>query len=138
MTCLSHTEWVDVYKKLVHWEMELSTSDTGGMEDILLMQKSDANNLFGKFIERNYRERLNGKDPNAPLLSHTVFRQKVAPKIRTDKALFLLVIDNLRFDQWRILQRFLNDRFKTDEEALYYSICAHGHPIFRGMRCLRA
>lgn len=119
---LSHTEWVDVYKKLVHWEMELSTSDTGGMEDILLMQKSDANNLFGKFIERNYRGWLNGKDPNAPLLSHTVFRQKVAPKIRTDKALFLLVIDNLRFDQWRILQRFLNGRFKTDEEALYYSI----------------
>jgi len=119
---LSHTEWVDVYKKLVHWEMELSGSDTGGMEDILLMQKSDANNMFGKFIERNYKGWLSGKDPDAPLLSHTLFRQKVAPKIRTDKALFLLVVDNLRFDQWRILQRFLNTKFRTEEEALYYSI----------------
>lgn len=119
---LSHTEWVDVYKKLVHWEMELSTSETGGMEDILLMQKSDANNLFGKFVERHYRNWLNGKDPDAPLLSHTLFRQKVAPKIKSDKALFFIVIDNLRFDQWRILQRFLNDKFKTEEEGLYYSI----------------
>lgn len=119
---LSHAEWVDVYKKLVHWEMELSSSNTGGMEDILLMQKSEANNLFGKFVERNYRGWLSGKDTDAPLLSHTLFRQKVAPKIRTDKALFLLVIDNLRFDQWRVLQHFLNDRFKTDEEQLYYSI----------------
>lgn len=119
---LSHTEWADVYKKLVHWEMELSNSDTGGMEDILLMQKSEANNLFGKYVERHYKNWLNGKDPDAPLLSHTVFRQKVAPKIRTDRALFLLVIDNLRFDQWRVLQRFLSEKFKTDEEALYYSI----------------
>lgn len=119
---LSQAEWVDVYKKLVHWEMELSTSDTGGMEDILLTQKQDANNLFGKFVERNYKNWLNGKDTDAPLLSHTLFRQKVAPKIRTDKALFFVVIDNLRFDQWRVLQRFLNDKFKTEEEALYYSI----------------
>lgn len=119
---LSHTEWADVYKKLVHWEMELSGTDTGGMNDILLMQKSDANNLFGKFVERNYRSWLNGKDPDAPLLSHTLFRQKVAPKIRTDKALFMVVVDNLRFDQWRILQTFLNEKFKTEEEGLYYSI----------------
>ncbi|MCP2839688.1 hypothetical protein NK952_24105, partial [Salmonella enterica subsp. enterica serovar Typhimurium] len=83
---------------------ELSGTDTGGMEDILLMQKSDANNLFGKFVERNYRNWLSGKDTDTPLLSHTLFRQKVAPKIRTDKALFLIVIDNLRFDQWRVLQ----------------------------------
>lgn len=119
---LSHTEWADVYKKLVHWEMELSGTDTGGMNDILLMQKSDANNLFGKFVERHYRNWLNGKDPDAPLLSHTLFRQKVAPKIRTDKALFMVVVDNLRFDQWRILQSFLNEKFKTEEEGLYYSI----------------
>jgi len=119
---LSHEEWTDVYKKLVHWEMELAQSNTGGMEDILLMQKSDANNLFGRFVENNYKNWLNGKDPNPPLLSHTLFRNKVAPKIRTDKALFMVVIDNLRFDQWRILESKLNTNFKTEEEGLYYSI----------------
>lgn len=119
---LSHEDWTEVYKKLVHWEMELSGSETGGMEEILLTQKADANNLFGRFIENNYRNWLNGKDPNPPLLSHTLFRQKVAPKIRTDKPLFLIVIDNLRFDQWRVLQSMLNSKFKTDEEQLYYSI----------------
>jgi CheY-like chemotaxis protein len=119
---LSHEEWTEIYKKLVYWEMELSGSDTGGMEEILLTQKADANNLFGRFIENNYRNWLNGKDPNPPLLSHTLFRHKVAPKIRADKPLFLILIDNLRFDQWRVLQSMLNSKFKTEEEQLYYSI----------------
>lgn len=119
---LSHEEWTEVYKKLVHWEMELSGTDTGGMEEILLTQKAEANHLFGRFIEKNYRSWLNGKDPNPPLLSHTLFRQKVAPKIRTDKPLFLVVIDNLRFDQWRVLEKFLNPKFKVEEEGIYYSI----------------
>ncbi len=119
---LSHEEWSDVYKKLVHWEMELSGTDTGGMQEILLTQKSEANNLFGRFVENNYRSWLNGKNPNPPLLSHTLFRQKVAPKIRTDRPLFLIVIDNLRFDQWRVLEKFLNQKFKTEEEGIYYSI----------------
>lgn len=119
---LSHEEWSEVYKKLVHWEMELSGTETGGMEEILLTQKAEANHLFGRFIEKNYRSWLNGKDPNPPLLSHTLFRQKVAPKIRTDKPLFLVVIDNLRFDQWRVLEKFLNPKFKVEEEGIYYSI----------------
>jgi DNA-binding response OmpR family regulator len=119
---LSHEEWTDVYKKLVHWEMELSGTETGGMEDILLTQKAEANNLFGRFIEKNYRNWLNGKDPNPPLLSHTLFRQKVAPKIRTDKALFLIVVDNLRFDQWRVLEKFISPKFKVEEEHIYFSI----------------
>jgi DNA-binding response OmpR family regulator len=119
---LSHEEWTDVYKKLVHWEMELSGTETGGMEEILLTQKAEANNLFGRFIEKNYRNWLNGKDPNPPLLSHTLFRQKVAPKIRTDKALFLIVVDNLRFDQWRVLEKFLSPKFKVEEEHIYFSI----------------
>jgi DNA-binding response OmpR family regulator len=119
---LSHEEWTDVYKKLVHWEMELSGTETGGMQEILLTQKAEANHLFGRFIEKNYRSWLNGKDSNPPLLSHTLFRQKVAPKIRTDKPLFLIVVDNLRFDQWRVLEKFLNPKFKVEEENIYYSI----------------
>lgn len=119
---LSHQEWTEVYRKLVYWEMELNLSDTGGMEDILLMQKSEANNLFGKFIEKNYRDWLNGKDKNPPLLSHTLLKNKVMNTLPANKSVFLIVIDNLRFDQWKVIQPMLSEKFRTDSEEIYYSI----------------
>jgi DNA-binding response OmpR family regulator len=119
---LSHREWIDVYKKLVYWEMELNETDTGGMEEVLSMQKSEANNQFCKFIERNYKNWFNGKDANPPQLSHTLFKNKVLPSITGTKPLYFIVIDNLRFDQWKTIQPRLNEKFKVVSEDLFYSI----------------
>lgn len=119
---LSWTEWVDVYKKLVYWELELDKSKDESMMEILKMQKAEANKLYGKFIENNYIGWLNGKSQNPPLFSHTIFKAKVAPLLEKDETTFVVLIDNLRYDQWKIIQPIISDYFKVETEDLYSSI----------------
>ena len=119
---LSWAEWVDVYKKLVYWELELDKSKDESMMEILKMQKAEANKLYGKFIENNYIGWLNGKSQNPPLFSHTIFKAKVAPLLEKDETIFVVLIDNLRYDQWKIIQPIISDYFKVDSEDLYSSI----------------
>ncbi|OFY84884.1 MAG: two-component system response regulator [Bacteroidetes bacterium RIFCSPLOWO2_12_FULL_35_15] len=119
---LSWTEWVDVYKKLVYWELELDKSKDESMMEILKMQKAEANKLYGKFVENNYIGWLNGKSQNPPLFSHTIFKAKVAPLLEKDETTFVVLIDNLRYDQWKIIQPIISDYFKVESEDLYSSI----------------
>ncbi len=119
---LSWKEWSEVYKKLVYWELELDNSKDESMMEILKMQKSEANKLFGKFIENNYIGWLNGKTQNPPLFSHTVFKAKVAPMLDKEETTFVVLIDNLRYDQWKIIQPIVAEYFKVDDEDLYNSI----------------
>jgi len=119
---LSWNEWVDVYKKLVYWEIELDKSKDESMMEILKMQKSEANKLFCKFVENNYLSMINGKSPNPPLFSHTVVKAKVAPMMDKSDNVFLILIDNLRYDQWKIIQPIISEYFTVDEESVYSSI----------------
>lgn len=119
---LGWPEWQEVYKKLVYWELELERSKDESMFEILKMQKSEANKLFGKFIENNYIGWLNGKNPNPPMFSHTIFKQRVAPMLDKDETTFVVLIDNLRYDQWKIIQPIIADYFRIDQEELYCSI----------------
>ncbi|MEO6882825.1 MAG: PglZ domain-containing protein [Bacteroidia bacterium] len=119
---LSLKEWEEVYKKLIYWELELDKSNDESMAEILKMQKTEANKLFGKFIEKNYLNWLNGKSTETPLLSHTLLKNKLAPMLEKDDCVFLILIDNLRYDQWKLLQPILNDYFRTDTEEIFFSI----------------
>lgn len=119
---LSWQEWTDVYKKLVYWEIELEGTQDPGMYDILTMQKAEANQLFGKFVETNYLKWLKNPE-SAPLLSHTLIKQKVFPVIeQSEDPVFFLLIDNLRYDQWKVLQPIILEYFKMIEEDIYCSI----------------
>ncbi|MDA3821145.1 MAG: response regulator, partial [Bacteroidales bacterium] len=53
-------EWVEVYKKLIFWEQELVGSDETGLNEILVMQWTEANNGFTRFIKSNYKEWFTG------------------------------------------------------------------------------
>lgn len=112
-------EWQDMYKKLVHWELQLGSSNDEGMKEILNMQKSEANELFSKFVEKNYLNWINGVE-DAPVMSHNLIQKKILPFIK--KKSFLIVIDNLRFDQWRVLRPLLTEKFTLEDEDVYYSI----------------
>ncbi len=116
----SHEEWVDLYKKLVHWEIELESISDPGMTEILESQKNEANSQFFKFIEKNYEGWFHGEDK--PLLSHNLFKELVAPEISKDQGTLLLVIDNLRYDQLRVLEPIINDYYKKEKENSFYSI----------------
>ncbi len=119
---LNWNEWVEVYKKLVYWELELDNSKDTSMMEVLKMQKEEANKLFCKFIENNYIPWLNGKNPTPPLFSHTIFKNKVAPLLDKPETTFLVLIDNLRFDQWKVILPIVTEYFKIETEDLYSSI----------------
>ena len=120
MSVNSYEEWIDLYKKLVHWELELENINDSGMLEILESQKSEANNLFYKFIKKNYQEYLTSSD--SPTFSHTLFNDYIVPNLFQENGVLWVVIDNLRYDQYRMLEPFINNYYKKEEEYSYYSI----------------
>lgn len=119
---LTHDEWLEVYKKLIYWELKLGQSSDDGMNQILKMQKDEANQVFSRFVERNYIDWTQGKTQSRPVQSHNVIKEKVFPLMNEEKPLFVVLIDNLRFDQWKVLQPILEEYFRVDKEEIYYSI----------------
>lgn len=118
--CRSFDDWKEVYKKLVRWELELSSADSSMME-MLRMQKEEANNGFGKFIQKHYLDWIEKKTDDRPQISPEIFKSKIFPSIDKGNKVFLIVIDNFRYDQWRVLSEEIGDMFDIDEN-LYMSI----------------
>ena len=118
----SFEDWVEMYKRLIFWELELENIEFQSMIEILESQKLEANSQFGKFIERNYEDWFsNTKDK--PVLSHEIFGELVAPEIRKkEKPILFIVIDNLRYDQWKAFESIVNNHYKLEKEVSYYSI----------------
>lgn len=119
---LTYNEWIDTYRKLVFWELELSESGDSAMDEVLSMQKNDANIAFFRFIKENYLGWFNRPIGERPLLSHDIFRHKVFPVLDQGQKVFVLVVDNLRYDQWRVFSKVISDSYRVEEEDLYYSI----------------
>ncbi|MET7029245.1 T9SS response regulator signal transducer PorX [Sediminicola luteus] len=115
----SYEEWAELYKKLIYWELRLEEIEDSGMFEILESQKTEANAQFCKFMEKNYEDWYQGGD--APVMSHTLFKELVKPELKDNKTL-LVVIDNLRYDQWLAFEDTLNTFYKKKKETPYYSI----------------
>lgn len=120
---LSFEEWTEIYKKIVRWELELEKSTDESIKQILTLQKEEANNGFARFIERNYVNWIRGKSDYKPVLSHTLVRDKILPRLTaSENPLFVVLIDNLRFDQWKAIQPLIEQYFRVDEDGIYCSI----------------
>src|SRR6186713_699003 len=76
-----YNEWMDIYKKLVYWELEMKKSDSPEMQEVFQTQKSEANTEFFKFISRNYASWVGPKSTNGPVMSHSLFKFKVLPHV---------------------------------------------------------
>ena len=129
MDCRTWQDWTDIYKRLVRWELELSATDSQ-MTEMLQMQKQEANRGFAKYIKKNYLEWLEvrGKTNLSPLTSHPspllspdVFKTNIFPLLNAGEKVFLIVLDNFRYDQWKMLEREIGDLFEIDEDV-YCSI----------------
>ena len=118
---LSADEWIELYRKLVYWDLELSHTEDENIHDIFASQKKEANQLFCKFYENNYIDWINGAD-DKPIMSPTIFREKLFPLLQEDRPTFLIVIDNFRYDQWKYLQPAIEQYFRTDQDNIFYSI----------------
>ena len=115
----SHEAWAELYKKLIYWELQLEQIEDSGMFEILESQKVEANSQFAKFVEKNYKGWFKDGDP--PIMSHTLFQKKILPELKDQKTL-LVVIDNLRYDQWLSFEKILGPHYKKKRECAYYSI----------------
>ncbi len=117
-----YNEWMDIYRKLVYWELEMEKSDSPEMQEILQNQKSEANTEFFKFVSRNYTGWVNPKSTDGPVMSHSLMKFKVLPHLEKGTPLFFILIDNLRFDQWKAIQPIFSESFRITEEDSFYSI----------------
>ena len=116
----SYQNWINHFEKLVYWELELESLEDPSMFEIFESQKIESNSLFGKFVERNYLDWIGGN--NGPIMSHDLFTKLVLPKLKEFKPTILLVIDNLRLDQWHIIREELNTIYSIESELKYFSI----------------
>lgn len=118
----TYKNWTNVYRKLVYWEMELSNSDDKAMDEVLIMQKNEANNSFAKFIQKNYISWLQPGCEHKPMLSPDLLMKKVFPILDKGQKVFIMLIDNLRFDQWRAISPIFSNHFSIKSDDLYFSI----------------
>ncbi|HAI76869.1 MAG TPA: two-component system response regulator [Microscillaceae bacterium] len=119
---LGFEEWVEIYKKLIYWELEINSTQNQEMLEILAAQKNEANVNFAKFIIDHYEDWLNDPQVEKPLLSFQLMKKKVFPLLEEKKPVFFILIDNLRYDQWKIIEPMVSEFFKVAEESCYYSI----------------
>lgn len=120
---LGTEQWKELYGELVRWELDLSGGQDQGMTEILRSQWAEANEQFSRFVSDNYVDWINGKGNDVPLQSHQIFKAKVAPLIDEKQSpLFLVLIDNLRLDQWRVLEPILGEFYRIEDQGLFYAI----------------
>ena len=118
----SYEDWFEIYKKLIYWELELETIEDTNLIDILESQKLEANSQFSKFIERNYESWYEPK-ADKPILSHNLFRELVVPElVKKEQPVLFVVIDNLRYDQWKSFEGVVNNHYKLEKETPYFAI----------------
>lgn len=115
----TYTDWMEVYKRLVYWELELEGAESS-MTEMLAAQKTEANSAFIKFVKKNYLDWIANPE-SRPLISPDVFKKKIFPVLDAGEKVFFIVLDNFRYDQWRVLSNELADYFSFEEE-LYFSI----------------
>ncbi|WP_116108004.1 response regulator [Lewinella sp. IMCC34191] len=133
---LDKEEWVDMYKKIINWELKLDESNSDQMGEILAVQKREANAEFSKYIERNYMDWVNEDD--APIMSHNLMREKVFPHLTKERPTVMVLLDNMRYDQWKVIEPYITELYRIEEEDYFYSILPTAtqysrNAIFAGM-----
>ena len=117
---LSYDEWLDLYRKLVYWELELNDTETG-MRDMLIAQKAEANGIFAKYIRQNYPLWFEHPEER-PMMSPDIFKNRIFPLLDKGEKVFLVVIDNFRLDQWQVIKELLGEFYTMEQEELYCTI----------------
>jgi len=117
-----HEQWAEIYRKLVFWDLQMESAENREMAEVLESQKVEANNNFCRFVKRHYEKWLNDPASDKPLLSHQLMKRKVFPMLKKSEPVFMFLIDNLRFDQWKVIEKPILEYFNVEEESTYFSI----------------
>ncbi len=114
--------WCSLYRRLTGWEIELADAADPGIREVLAYQKSEANQEFSKFVRRNYRDWINRRTDDTPVMSHTLMRSKILPEAERHAKTTLLLIDNFRYDQWRAISSLLRGHYDVAADEFYCAI----------------
>lgn len=118
----NYEEWCELYKKIVYWELEMQKADSPEMLEVLTSQKEEANNDFCKFVDKNYTKWIKNSDGLGPVMSHTLMEKHVFPQLNSKRSTFFILIDNLRYDQWKVIQPIFAESFRILEEDMMCAI----------------
>ena len=113
-------DWSALYQKIIYWELELDTIDSRELQEIFHYQKTEANLSFSRFIEKNYASLLHADETH--VFSHQAFERLAVPQLVNGKPTLLLMIDNLRYDQFKCILPKLSAHYTLEHEQTYYSI----------------
>ncbi len=128
---LNADEWIEIYLKLVNWDLELDVHPEIGLRQTFIDQKREANKEFSKFVESNYRNWINASnDYDKPTLTVDILNKYVLEEIKNHDNVFFFVLDCLRLDQWLVMEKHLTDYFRIDK-SYYYSILPTATPYAR-------
>ncbi|MBR2104624.1 MAG: bifunctional response regulator/alkaline phosphatase family protein, partial [Bacteroidales bacterium] len=116
--------WVALYKKLVDWDLKLQdlNEDKTTLYEIFNYQKNEAGVAFCKYFEKNYEKWVNGAREHRPMMQMDVFKERILPMLDSGQKVFWIVIDNLRFDQWKALQPTIAEYLTVEKEEILCSI----------------
>ncbi|MEZ4918720.1 MAG: PglZ domain-containing protein [Saprospiraceae bacterium] len=134
---LDHEGWVDTYRRIINWELKLDANQAE-VGDILAQQKEQANVEFSKFVVKNYFDWVDPNQEVGPVMSHSLLRKRVFPQMDDKVPTFIILLDNLRYDQWKVIEPFMNELFRTEQEDHFFSILPTAtqysrNAIFAGM-----
>ncbi|NUQ25697.1 MAG: response regulator [Saprospiraceae bacterium] len=133
---LDYEQWVDIYRKIISWEIKIDESQSSDMANILSMQKSEANSEFCKYVGKRYQDWV--MDGDGPVMSNTLMRSKIFPNLIDGTPTIMVLLDNMRYDQWKVLEPIITELFRVEEEDFFYSILPTStqysrNAIFSGM-----
>ncbi len=139
-----YLDWADIYRRLMFWESKMEENEDKSMEEVLISQLAEANLNFGKYISRNYLDWVNTNDlKERPMLSPDVLPNAVFPHLGQGyDSVFFILVDCLRYDQWKSFETILSDFFYINEEKEYIGILPSAtqyarNAIFSGLMPLK-
>ncbi len=118
----SHQDWIDIYRKIIYWDTRLDNADDNNLKEVFEMQEQEANSEFARFVSKNYINWLKPECSDRPLLSQVIIKEKVFPLLKEKKKVMFILLDNLRYDQWKVIEGELNEHLKVLSDEVYYSI----------------
>lgn len=137
---IDHRDWVDIYKKLTHWEMGMESNEDKSMIDILQTQFAEANSYFGRFVADNYIDWLHTTDMDErPMFSNEIMKHTAFKDLEGNyDSVFFILVDCMRYDQWKEFEPLIAQYFYVEDENHYYSILPTAtqyarNAIFAGM-----
>lgn len=122
-------EWIDIYKQMTNWELELDSHPEVGLKQTITDQKRECNVEFSKYIEKNYVKWVNS-DSDRPVLSNEIIERYVLPQLDGYKSVFFFLVDCMRLDQWLVMEKYLHQYFKISKDY-YYSLLPTATPYSR-------